>query len=217
MSRQRAMPVIHVDRPREFSVGWAAFPCRFGRRNLVHGSVSRPLSTTPQLYHADLPRRLRDLQLNDPFNENLHYRVLIGLGLYGDWSGALMLVLVERMKTWQKILAAAFILVAIDTLWLGLIGSTYSAVVEKIQGGRGLRARLWLGAIVYIALAFLLLKERSAWDAFSTGVASYAVYDFTVATLFIDYPVWLGVADSLWGGVLFLTTNAVLKKLGGFY
>jgi uncharacterized membrane protein len=143
--------------------------------------------------------------------------VLIGLGLYGDWSGALMLVLVERMKTWQKILAAAFILVAIDTLWLGLIGSTYSAVVEKIQGGRGLHARLWLGAIVYIALAFLLLKERSAWDAFSTGVASYAVYDFTVATLFIDYPVWLGVADSLWGGVLFLTTNAVLKKLGGFY
>jgi uncharacterized membrane protein len=121
------------------------------------------------------------------------------------------------MKTWQKILAAAFIILAIDTLWLGLIGTTYSAVVEKIQGGRGLRARLWLGAIVYIALAYLLLKEESAWDAFITGVATYAVYDFTVGTLFVDYPVWLGVADSLWGGVLFLTANAVLKKLGGFY
>ena len=121
------------------------------------------------------------------------------------------------METWQKILAAAFIILAIDTVWLGLIGPTYSAVVKKIQGGREGRARIWLSVVVYLVLAFLLLKERDSWDAFSTGLTSYAVYDFTVATLFVDYPVWLGVADSLWGGVLFLTANAILKKLGGFY
>ena len=121
------------------------------------------------------------------------------------------------MKTWKKILAAAFIILAIDTVWLGLISTTYSAVVKKVQGGRAMQSRLWLGIVVYLALAFLLLKEESTWGAFSTGVATYAVYDFTVATLFVDYPVWLGVADSLWGGVLFLTANAVLKKLGGFY
>ena len=121
------------------------------------------------------------------------------------------------MKTWQKILAAALVILAIDTIWLGLIGNTYSAVVEKIQGGRALEARLWAGGVVYIALAFLLLKEESALDAFSTGVATYAVYDFTVAAIFKDYPIWLGVADSTWGGVLFVISNAVLKKLGGFY
>lgn len=121
------------------------------------------------------------------------------------------------METWQKILGTAFIIFAVDSVWLSLIGTTYSTVVKTIQGGRGLQARLWAGVIVYLALAFLLLKERTAWEAFSTGVATYAVYDFTVAAIFKDYPIWLGVADTLWGGVLFVAANGILKKLGGFY
>jgi uncharacterized membrane protein len=58
-----------------------------------------------------------------------------------------------------------------------------------------------------------LLKERTLWGAFSTGAATYAVYDFTVMALFKDYPLMLGVADTLWGGVLFTAARVVLDKL----
>ena len=121
------------------------------------------------------------------------------------------------MEFWKKILGAALVILAIDLVWLGIISTSYNAVVETIQGGRPLRARLMAGVVVYVALAFLLLKEETAWEAFTTGAATYAVYDFTVATLFKDYPIWIGVADTVWGGVLFLTAHTVLKKLGGFY
>ncbi len=115
---------------------------------------------------------------------------------------------------WKALALAALVLFLIDLVWLNFIGPTYSAAVEAIQGGRGLRARLWAGAIVYMALAFLLLKERTLWDAFTTGMATYAVYDFTVMALFKDYPLMLGVADTLWGGVLFTAARLVLDKIG---
>jgi hypothetical protein len=35
--------------------------------------------------------------------------------------------------------------------------------------------------------------------------------------LFKDYPVWIGAADTVWGGVLFLASHMILKKVGGFY
>jgi uncharacterized membrane protein len=111
---------------------------------------------------------------------------------------------------WKALALAALVLFLIDLVWLNFIGSTYSAAVEAIQGGRGMRPRLWAGAVVYLAMAFLLLKQRTLWEAFSTGVATYAVYDFTVMALFKDYPLMLGVADSLWGGVLFTAARVVL-------
>jgi uncharacterized membrane protein len=121
------------------------------------------------------------------------------------------------MDFWKKLAIAALVIFLIDLVWLGLINTSYNAVVESVQGGRPLRARLWAGAVVYVALAFLLLKEETAWEAFSTGAATYAVYDFTVMALFKDYPVWIGAADTVWGGVLFLATHMILKKVGGFY
>ena len=121
------------------------------------------------------------------------------------------------MDFWKKIAVAALVIFLIDLVWLGLISTSYNAVVESVQGGRPLRARLWAGAVVYVALAFLVLKQETAWEAFSTGAATYAVYDFTVMALFKDYPVWIGAADTVWGGVLFLAAHTVLKKLGGFY
>lgn len=121
------------------------------------------------------------------------------------------------MEGWKAILGAGLVLFLVDLIWLNIIGGAYSSVVETIQGGRGIHARLWAGAVVYIALAFVLLKNQTLWEAFSTGVASYAVYDFTVMALFKDYPLWIGIADTLWGGVLFSISHLILKKLGGFY
>jgi uncharacterized membrane protein len=59
------------------------------------------------------------------------------------------------------------------------------------------------GIVVYPALAYLVLQTTSLKQAFLTGLCVYAVYDFTVLAVFEKYPIWLAVADSLWGGTLF--------------
>jgi hypothetical protein len=70
----------------------------------------------------------------------------------------------------------------------------------------------WLGASYAPALAYLALKTTSLKDAFLTGAAVYAVYDFTLMTVFKDYNLGMAVADTLWGGTLFTMTRYVLDR-----
>jgi uncharacterized membrane protein len=69
------------------------------------------------------------------------------------------------------------------------------------------------GIVVYAALAYLLLKAKSAEEAFWLGASTYAVYDFTVLAVFKDYPLYLAVGDTLWGGTLF----AIVYTLKSFF
>lgn len=68
------------------------------------------------------------------------------------------------------------------------------------------------GLVVYPALAFLALRTQSLKDAFLTGACVYAVYDFTVLAAFKDYPFYMAVADTLWGGLLFTIVYYIKSK-----
>ena len=107
------------------------------------------------------------------------------------------------MNATGKFILVAIAMVILDLPWLALIGGNYNAAVQAIQGGREVRMRPIAGLVVYPALAFLALRTKSLKDAFLTGLAVYAVYDFTVLAVFKDYPLYLAVGDSLWGGILF--------------
>jgi len=102
-----------------------------------------------------------------------------------------------------KIILVAVAIFILDLPWLTLIGGNYNAAIQAIQGGREVRMRPMAGLVVYPALAFLALKTQSLKDAFFTGLSVYAVYDFTVFAAFKDYPLYLCILDSLWGGILF--------------
>lgn len=107
------------------------------------------------------------------------------------------------MNAIGKHILVALSMVLLDLPWLTLIGGNYNAAVQAIQGGREVRMRPIAGIVVYPALAFLALRTGSLKDAFLTGLCVYAVYDFTVVAVFKDYPLYLAVGDSLWGGILF--------------
>lgn len=102
-----------------------------------------------------------------------------------------------------KIIGLAFLIFLLDLPWLSLVGGNYNAIIQAIQGGKEVRMRPLAGIIVYPALAFLALKTQSMKDAFLTGMSVYAVYDFTVLAAFKEYPFYMAVADTIWGGVLF--------------
>jgi uncharacterized membrane protein len=112
-----------------------------------------------------------------------------------------------------KFLIALVLIPLIDAPWLYYQSSAAKGMLESIQGGRPLSMRLWPALVVYIALAYLLLQQTSVTGAFLSGMAVYAVYDFTNLSLLKDYTLQFAVMDSLWGGVLFAIAYWILQKI----
>lgn len=113
----------------------------------------------------------------------------------------------------KKFLVAIVLLLIIDIPWLTAMSSINTSVIADIQCGKQPYYRLNAALPVYIALAYLVLQVKDTKSAFLTGLATYAVYDFTVYVAFEKYPLWLALADCLWGGILFVLVFSVLKWL----
>jgi uncharacterized membrane protein len=109
-------------------------------------------------------------------------------------------------------LKAAFILVCVDLIWLSTGGIFARAMTERIQG-EAVSFRYIGAVVVYFAMAYLLLDTRSYKEAFYHGLATYAVYDFTNYALFEKYDWKFAIADSLWGGLLFMIARYLLKNV----
>ena len=116
--------------------------------------------------------------------------------------------------TFKKICILAVLIFLLDLPWLSLVGGNYNAIIQAIQGGAEVRMRPMAGLVVYPALAFLALRTKSLKDAFLTGLAVYAVYDFTVFAAFGKYPLYMAVADTLWGGTLFFSVFWLKERFG---
>jgi|LauGreDrversion4_2_1035121.scaffolds.fasta_scaffold1022410_2 uncharacterized membrane protein len=113
----------------------------------------------------------------------------------------------------REYIIAFFVLALIDVPWLTLQMSTVTTMFTKIQGSRALAMRLWAAPIVYAALAYLLVQMKSLKQAAASGVAVYAVYDFTNLLTFKDYNLSFAIQDTLWGGVLFSIAYSILEAV----
>jgi uncharacterized membrane protein len=110
----------------------------------------------------------------------------------------------------KSILKTAAIIFLVDIFWL-LTGGIYARkMTERIQG-HPIQMRYVSAIIVYIFLAYMLLQTTSYKQAFLYGVSIYAVYDFTNHAILTNYDWKFGIADSLWGGVLFVLARHLLK------
>jgi uncharacterized membrane protein len=107
-------------------------------------------------------------------------------------------------------LKTAGIIFLIDLFWLMTVGIYARNMTERIQG-QPVKFRFVSAVLVYFFLAYMLLQTTSAQHAFFFGVSIYGVYDFTNYTMFENYDWKLAVADSLWGGVLFVLARHLLK------
>ena len=104
-----------------------------------------------------------------------------------------------------------FALIIVDLIWLSTGGKYAIRMTEKIQK-EPLQFRYASGFLVYLALAYLLLQARSYKQAFLYGLTSYIVYDFTNYALLKDYDLKFAIADSLWGGILFLIVYYIIHN-----
>jgi uncharacterized membrane protein len=109
-------------------------------------------------------------------------------------------------------LKTAAVLLFVDIFWLSTGGIYARAMTERIQG-EAVSVRYVGAAIVYAALAYLLLETSSYQQAFFHGMAIYAIYDFTNYALFEKYDWKFAIADTLWGGILFVCARYLLKNV----
>ena len=117
------------------------------------------------------------------------------------------------MDAIRRIISLALLCIICDLPWLYTVGPWSQAMVKKIQGGSPMILRWEAAPPVYIALAYLLLQASSTLHAFLIGVCTYAVYDFTNYTTLTNYDPMFAIADSLWGGTLFVIVRFVAMKL----
>ena len=110
----------------------------------------------------------------------------------------------------MRLFLIAVAMFIVDLPWLMLSKPHW----KRFVGGRGHgEMRPIFGIPVYLAMAYLFTFAGSVTQAFLIGLASYIVFDGTNAVLFGDYPLLLGAADSLWGGLLFAAVYWLLGKL----
>lgn len=106
----------------------------------------------------------------------------------------------------------ALLIFVLDTPWLWFQSSNAQQIVRTIQGSP-LQLNTFAMVPVYLFLAYLATRSNTRTEAFGLGIATYGVYDFTTLALLKDYPLWFAVADTLWGGVLFVLVHSVGHKL----
>ena len=115
--------------------------------------------------------------------------------------------MIPNVKIFLKTMAIMFL---VDLFWLSTGGIFASRMTERIQG-KPMQVRYVSAILVYVFLAYMLLQTKSAKEAFMYGVAIYGVYDFTNHALLDQYDWKFAIADTLWGGVLFVLTRHLLK------
>jgi uncharacterized membrane protein len=106
----------------------------------------------------------------------------------------------------------ALLFVAVDSIWLYLGSGLSQHMVQAIQGSP-LKLRIWAGAVVYIALAYLVTLPKNNTDAFLLGFSTYAIYDFTNYAILDKYSLKFAVMDTTWGGILM----TVVWNLGNYF
>jgi uncharacterized membrane protein len=102
----------------------------------------------------------------------------------------------------QTLFLTALLTLAIDVPWLYGNMEWSGSVIRRVQG-TPIKLRYAPAVVVYVAIAYLILKCRSPLEAALTGLATYAIYDFTNYSTLRHYDLTFAITDTLWGGALF--------------
>ncbi len=118
------------------------------------------------------------------------------------------------MDALRTLIPLAIVIVVCDIPWLLAVAPWAKTMFQRVQGGTPMAFRLEALPPIYLALAYLLSRTGSATDAFLLGASVYAVYDFTNLATLAKYELSFALADSLWGGALFVLARFVAVRLG---
>lgn len=118
------------------------------------------------------------------------------------------------------VIVYAILFVLVDAIYLTNIAGPYGKMISNIQGKK-MEMKILPAAVVYFSLIgawyVFIFKERKGRSylenigrAALLGFFIYSVYDFTNLAIIDKYQLDLSLIDSVWGGVLYAITTAIL-------
>ena len=116
----------------------------------------------------------------------------------------------------QYVISAITVL-ALDYVYLNTFSKAFTKQIESIQRSR-FTMNMYAAVACYIFIIFglnyfIINKKASLLDAFLLGFVIYGIFDTTTLALFKDWSIKLAVIDSVWGGILFMTTTYMTYKI----
>lgn len=117
---------------------------------------------------------------------------------------------------WYIFGTAFVLLILFDLPWLIGMSGFVKKMIQTIQGS-SIEFNYLPGIVVYLALAYMLVEAESPFKAFTYGLATYAVYDFTNLATLKGYSPYFAVADTLWGGVLMGSVKYVIAQMIDYF
>lgn len=116
----------------------------------------------------------------------------------------------------KTILLTGAVLLALDAIFLTAIKDMFEIQIAAVQRV-ALQFRLFGAIMCYILLIaglyyFILRTRRPVLDAFFLGILIYGVYESTSYALLKQWKLKTLIIDTLWGGILFALTTAIVYK-----
>ena len=122
----------------------------------------------------------------------------------------------------KKIIISGLILLAIDAVYISLIGEDYGNMIKRIQG-KDMKLNTVGAVLCYVlmtlGLNYFILNEKTKnmndlyLRAFILGLLVYGVYETTSYALLEKWDVKYVLVDTVWGGTLFALTTFFVFKL----
>jgi len=119
---------------------------------------------------------------------------------------------------YKTFLGIFLLLLFFDALYIIAFNSYFKRLFKTVQGGRKLSIKyggfiatyLFMSSILYY---FGIVKRFTPSEMFLLGISIYGVYELTNYATLVDWTMQMVVLDTLWGGILFMTTLHVLQLL----
>lgn len=128
-------------------------------------------------------------------------------------------IIIERKMNSKllTIIFSGFTLLTLDFIYLFSIKNYFKNQIEIIQKTPFI-LNMYSVLLCYIIIIFginyfIIIPNKSVFDAFLLGIFVYGVYETTTMSLFTKWK-WTTVAlDTIWGGILFALTTFITKYI----
>lgn len=119
--------------------------------------------------------------------------------------------------TLYEILISATIMLLLDSIYLSSFKKYFNKVFHSIQGSE-IKIKYSGVFLCYIVLLFginyfIISRRASLLDAFILGFVIYAVYETTNYATLDNWPIFMILLDSLWGGILLMITTFITYNI----
>ena len=117
----------------------------------------------------------------------------------------------------KKIVFIALSVLVLDGIYLSSLSNYFSKVFKEIQGTK-MELRIPSAALCYVFIIFSIyyfgfVLNIGLLNMFVLGVIIYGIYELTNHATIKQWPLFMVIVDTLWGGVLYSSSFSVSHYL----